>query len=216
MADTNLAPLLRDYGSLFSQELAIDLQSGRGEEVFRWFLASLLFGARISETVAKNTYRAFVRHRLLSAPAIVAAPFQELLQIMAEGGYVRYDGITSRKVKAVAEKLIASYGGDLNALHEQAKDAHDLMARLQQFKGVGPTTASIFLRELRGIWAKANPPLGHLARLAADHLRIADPIRFWEENKVAGYDLRHFEAFLTRIGKDFCRKGRCHRAPLPH
>ncbi len=97
-----------------------------------------------------------------------------------------------------------------------SRDPQDLMARLQEFKGVGPVTAAIFLRELRGIWPKADPPLGHLARLACDNLGIADARRFWEENSLPGSDLRHLEAALTRIGKDFCRRGRCHLAPLPH
>jgi hypothetical protein len=46
---------------LYSQELGIDLSRRTDGAYFRWFLASLLFGARISETTAKNTYRAFIR-----------------------------------------------------------------------------------------------------------------------------------------------------------
>ncbi len=49
---------------LYSEELGIDLAKKSDAEYFRWFLASLLFGARISETTAKNTYRSFIRHGL--------------------------------------------------------------------------------------------------------------------------------------------------------
>jgi hypothetical protein len=135
---------------------------------------------------------------------------------MAEGGYVRYDGITSRKVQAAARKLIKEYAGDLNALHATARDAADLEARLQDFWGVGPTTCGIFLRELRGLWQKADPPLGQLARLASDHLGIDDLPSYWRLHAVKRYDYRHLEAALTRLGKNYCRRGRCQKAPIPH
>jgi hypothetical protein len=49
---------------LYPEELGIELGKNTDRECFRWFLASVLFGARISETIAKNASRAFVRHRL--------------------------------------------------------------------------------------------------------------------------------------------------------
>ncbi len=81
---------------LYSEELGI-----------RWFLASLLFGARISETVAKNTYRAFMRHGLTTLAKIAAAGWDFLVStIMREGGYVRYDGRKSTQVLRDCEALI--------------------------------------------------------------------------------------------------------------
>jgi hypothetical protein len=41
---------------LCSEELEADLAARSDDVCFHWFLASLLFGARISETAAKNTY----------------------------------------------------------------------------------------------------------------------------------------------------------------
>lgn len=63
---------------------------------------------------------------------------------------------------------------------------------------------------------KADPPLGDPALLVARHLRIADPTAFWCANRIPGYDFRHFEAALTRIDRDFCRRHRCAQPPLPH
>jgi hypothetical protein len=210
------ASLLASHGQLFSEQLGIDLATRRSGALFKWFLASMLFGARIAESVAVRTYRAFEAHGLLSTRAIAAADFSELLQIMAEGGYVRYDGITSRKVQAAARKLLDEYRGDLNRLHDAASDAGDLVVRLTAFRGVGPVTAGIFLRELRGIWSKADPPVGDLALLAARHVGIDDPQRVWKRRAAPGYDFRHFEAALTRLGKDYCRRNRCTAAPIPH
>ena len=58
---------------LYSEELGVDLAKRTNREFFKWFLASPLFSGRISETIAKNTYRAFARHRLLSARSILRA-----------------------------------------------------------------------------------------------------------------------------------------------
>ena len=216
LGSSDLARLLASHGQLFSERLGIELGGLRSGELFKWFLASLLLGAPITESVAFRTYEAFARHRLLTPRDIAGAAFEELLEIMAEGHYARYDGITSRKVQEASRKLLAEYGGDLHRLHWAAANADDLLARLMEFWGVGPTTGGIFLRELRGLWAKADPPLGELALLAAHHLGIGDPQRFWKRRALPGYDFRHFEAALTRVGRDYCRRGRCARAPVPH
>ncbi len=153
---------------LYSEELGIDLAERSDAACFRWFLASLLFGARISETTAKNTFRAFARHRLTSPSSIIRAGWDFLVNpIMREGGYVRYDGRKSTQVLRDCEALIADYGGSLHRLHDAARDARDLEDKLLAFYGVGPVTANIFLRELRPFWAKADPdPSPIVSRLA--------------------------------------------------
>jgi hypothetical protein len=131
-------------------------------------LASLLFGARISEITAKNTYRSFVRHGLTGPRKILGAGWDFLVNpVMREGGYVRYDGRKSTQVLRDCEMLVADYGGRLSRLHDSARDPSELEQRLLAFYGVGPVTMNIFLRELRPFWTKANPdPLPSVKRLA--------------------------------------------------
>src|SRR5512136_3175542 len=64
---------------LYSEELGIVLARRSDAEYFRWFLASLLFGARISETTAKNTYRSFIRHGLSNPQEILKAGWDFLV-----------------------------------------------------------------------------------------------------------------------------------------
>lgn len=64
------------------------------------------------------------------------------------------------------------YAGDLNLLHQQAIDERDLESRLMEFKGIGPVTTNIFLRELQGVWEKADPLPGDLVILAARNLGL--------------------------------------------
>ena len=142
----------------YSEELGIELKGAGDREVFKWFLASVLFGARISETIAKRTYRAFERHDLLTPERILEAGWDFLVNpVMREGGYVRYDEKTSREVLRNCEMLIQEYGGSLTRLHLESQDPRDLETRLLRFYGVGPVTVNIFLRELRPYWTKADP-----------------------------------------------------------
>lgn len=157
-----------EQSQLYSEELGIDLGAGDDRQYFLWWLASLLFGARIGETVARNTYRAFLRHGLTTPRRIIGAGWDFLVYpVMREGGYVRYDGRKSDQMLRDCRMLVDEYGGRLSRLHEMARDARDLEARLLAFHGVGPVTANIFLRELRPWWAKADPePLPAIQVLA--------------------------------------------------
>ncbi len=153
---------------LYSEELGIDLKKGGDEECFKWFLASLLFGGHISETIASKTYRAFERHELLTPDKILQAGWSFLVHpIMWEGGYVRYDGKKSAQILRNCETLIETYGGSLKALRDRSRGPRDLEERLMAFHGVGQVTANIFLRELRPYWRFADPePLPVVRNLA--------------------------------------------------
>lgn len=165
--EVKIKKLIKQHGQLYSEELGIKLQTKKESELFKWFLASILFGARISETIAKNTYRVFVKRNILTPRAIQKASWRTMINIMGKGGYARYDGRTTTKLKEITKKLIQDYKGKLSVLHEKAYDARDLELKFQEFYGVGPITTNIFLRELRHVWKKANPePLPIIKRLA--------------------------------------------------
>jgi hypothetical protein len=153
---------------LYSEELGISLKTAAEEELFKWFLASVLFGARISEAIARRTYRAFEKRSLATPGAILRAGWDFLVNpIMREGGYVRYDEKTSREILRDCESLLSDYGGSLARLHDESENERDLEKRLLRFYGVGPVTVNIFLRELRPYWKKSDPePLPAVLKLA--------------------------------------------------
>ena len=187
---------------LYSEELGIDLARGTDAAYFRWFLASLLFGARISQTTAKKTFHAFMRHGLTTPTKIVAAGWDFLVYpVMREGGYVRYDGRKSTQVLRDCEELIADYAGSLGRLHEAARDARDLEQRLLAFYGIGPVTMNIFLRELRPFWAKADPDPLPAVRRSARRLSI-DFTRYKRKSLI----FARVEAGLIRRRREFALK----------
>jgi len=153
---------------LYSEELCIKLKENTDIELFKWFLASILFGARISETTAKRTYKTFEKYDLLEPSKILDAGWHFLVNpIMREGGYIRYDEKTSTQILRNRETLIKEYGGSLKKLHKEAKNNEDLENKLMNFYGIGPITTNIFLRELRPFWEKSNPePLPIVKKIA--------------------------------------------------
>jgi len=180
---------------LYSEELGIDLASGRERDLFLWFLASLLFGQRISETLARRTFQSFLRHGLDTPQAIIAAGWDFLVNpVMREGGYVRYDESKSRKILSACHALCGDYGGSLAQLHDAARDPRDLEVRLLAFYGVGPVTVNIFLRELRPFWAKADPAPLPAVRALARRLHI--PLRRYDRKSLA---FARLEAGLIRL-----------------
>jgi endonuclease III len=211
-------------GGLFSTELGINLQKQSSDEIFKWFVASLLFGARISETIAKNTYHEFEKDDLLTPDKILRRGWDGLVFTLDKGGYVRYDYKTADKFLEVMGNLKKEYNGDLNHLHEEAANSRDIEQRLKNLgKGIGDVTVNIFLRELRGIWSKADPIPQDLAVTAAKNLGLIkeanskssldELLKIWDQNKVEEYTFPNFETALLRIGKDYCRKSKCDSCP---
>ncbi|MGA7873724.1 MAG: hypothetical protein WCA22_22785 [Candidatus Binatus sp.] len=205
--------LVETVGGRFSAKLGIDLQSRDSSELFKWFLAAMLFGARISETLAARTYGEFAKRRLLEPKSITRCGWNGLVEVLDAGGYARYDFKTASKLLEVSKSLTDRYAGDLNRLHEAALDAHDLEDRLKKLgKGVGDTTVGIFLRELRGIWEKADPVPSELVIDAATCLRLIPRSlknrrailnllkKKWRIESNRSKDFADFEAGLVRYG----------------
>lgn len=224
MKRETLINLIEKFGRRYPEVLGIDLSEGKDEEVFKWFLASVLFGAPITETSVIKTYNCFKRYNVLSPKQIIETGWDGLVKILDEGSYTRYDFKTADKLLEVMQNLMAKYNGSLCRIHKEALDQRDLEKRLKDLgKGIGNATISIFLREMRDIWDKADPAPTNIVVLAAKNLGIVKDIgedalaqlkRFWLKNKFEGKSFANFETALLRLGKDFCRKRRCTVCPV--
>jgi hypothetical protein len=169
--ENKLKTLIKEFGIPFSSSLEINLQEGSEEEIFKWFLASVLFGKRIPLRIAARTYEQFKANDVLTPKAITDTGWDGLVKILDDGGYVRYDFSTASKLLSLVEQLQQKYGS-LTELHRQAKNARDLEQKLMEFKGIGPVTTNIFLRELRTIWKKADPEPLDFVKEQADKFGI--------------------------------------------
>jgi len=168
---TNL--LVEKFGQKYSDILGINLKTKKDGEIFKWFLASVLFGAPINEFSVIRTYKCFESYGVLAPDKILETGWDGLVKILDEGGYARYDFKTSDKLLEVMGNLLTKYKGSLNLVHERALDSYDLEKRLKDLgKGLGDVTISIFLRELRDLWKKADSKPTSLVILAAKNLEI--------------------------------------------
>jgi hypothetical protein len=138
----------RIKGKIYLEDLGIDLKSGKEPELFKWFLACLLFGKPIQQEVAKRTYFEFEKEELLAPQKILEAGWDNLVEVLDRGHYVRYDFSTATKLLEILKELKEVYGNLTNLLGS-AKSENDLLKKLQGFKGIGPVTTRIFLRDLK-------------------------------------------------------------------
>lgn len=181
----------------YSEELGLDLS--RPEDRFKWLLASLLFAKRISTEIAKETYRRFKEEELVTPEKILEAGWDRLVEVLDSGGYVRYDFSTASRLLEIMKKLRVEYG-DLEGIRKASKDSRDLERRLQEFKGIGPVGVNIFLRELRGVWKKADPKPSSVVIKVARQLSLEDP--------------KPYESALVRLNLEYCKKHKCEECPV--
>ena len=99
-----MAAVLARFKGRFATELGIDVKSGPTDRQ-KWFLAAVLYGARISGGLAARTYRVFAARGIFTPEAILAQGWDNLVVLLDEGGYARYDFKTATKLLKVMESL---------------------------------------------------------------------------------------------------------------
>ncbi len=200
-------------GGRFSAELGIDVDASE-VEVERWFLAATLFGTRISVPVAERTFRVLAEAGLARITQARHVPSDDLVALLDEGGYARYDFRTAERLMALSEVIGERYGEQVAEIGRRYQAYPELRAALDALPGWGPTTVQLFLRELRGVWPGAQPPLDGRAAFAMHHLGLAGPQPVDPDLKMlmrlataSGLDLRDLEAGLVRLALAHHRSG---------
>lgn len=136
---------------IYSTDLGIDVSSGKDSEIFKWFLACLLFGKPIQQEVARKTYFEFQKAGLLTPEKILKAGWDKLVKVLDKGHYVRYDFSTATKLLEICRRLKEKYGS-IGKLLAESKNENELNKKILEFKGIGPITARIFLRDLKNYY----------------------------------------------------------------
>lgn len=131
-----------------AHDLKIDLVNTNEEGLFKWLVASFLMGKRIQAQIAVEAYRVIVDKHQRDTPGKLAhSTHRELVSMLGEAHYVRYDETTSERLLALAHKLNNEYAGKVSNIVDASVDRLDIEKRLIAFEGIGPKTVEIFMRE---------------------------------------------------------------------
>ncbi|MER7055553.1 endonuclease [Streptomyces sp. NPDC000351] len=170
--------LVGAHGRTYAEEAGIRLKD-TPQPLYRLLVLAHLLSARIRGSVAVATARALYEAGLRDPRRMAAADWQERVDALGRGGYRRYDERTATQLGDAAELLTGRWGGDLRRLRKDADgEVPEARRLLQEFPGVGPTGADIFLREAQRVWPEAAPYLDRKALKGAERLGLpGDPDR---------------------------------------
>ncbi|VVP25957.1 hypothetical protein PS896_04096 [Pseudomonas fluorescens] len=135
-----------------AQDLNIRLRRNDEEGLFKWLLASFLMGKRIQAEIAAQAYRVIVDQHGRDTPRKLAhCSHRELVAMLGEAHYVRYDETTAERLLALARRLNDEYAGKVSNMLEASTDRQAFEKRLAEFDGIGPKTVEIFMREASAV-----------------------------------------------------------------
>ena len=164
--------LLGRCGSLYAQDAGIKLADRPGPLYQLLVLATLLSAPIPAETgiaAALELFAAGYR----SPKAMSEASWQDRVDALGRGHYRRYDERTATMLGDGADLLSRKWHGDLRRLRDQAGgEAGAVASMLTEFSGVGPTGASIFLREVQDTWPTVAPYVDAKVTSGARRVRL--------------------------------------------
>lgn len=193
--------LVNAHGRTFAADAAITLRD-KPAPLWQLLLLSLLLSTRISSDVAVATARELFSSGWRTPQRLRESTWQQRVDALGRGGYRRYDESTATRLDEAAALLIERWNGDLRRLRHEADDNSSAISRLlQEFDGIGPTGASIFLREVQQVWPSVRPFADDLvlkgARVAGLPQDAHDLARLIDDE-----DLANLAAALVRVARD--------------
>lgn len=193
--------LLRRHGQTYAEEAGIRLADRPGP-LYQLLVLATLLSSRIRASVAIAAARELFAAGYRSPRAMDAAGWQDRVDALGRGHYRRYDERTATMLGDSARLCLQRYSGDLRRLHAPAAgDRGRLRALLDEFPGIGPTGADIFLREAQQVWPDVRPYLDRKVAAGAERLRLPGrpaPLAALVDRK----DVPRLAAALVRVSLD--------------
>lgn len=115
--------LMATLGGRYSTGLGIDVDRG-DDEVERWFPSATLFGSRISAAIAGRTFLLLDRAGITQVTRARDVSWDDLVALLDEGGYTRYDFRTATRLHALSDTLDRHYNGHVAAIGQRFPDAY--------------------------------------------------------------------------------------------
>jgi hypothetical protein len=193
--------LLDRYGTTYAREAGITLRD-KPAPLYQLLVLTTLLSVRISASIAVAAARELFRAGWRTPRRMVASTWQQRVDALGRGHYVRYDESTATALGDGARCVLDVYHGDLRRLRpESDADIPRLRDALHGFPRIGETGAHIFCREAQVIWPRLRPYFDRRALSAAGQFGLpTDPAKL--AGSVAGADAGRLAAALVRAALD--------------
>lgn len=169
--------LVERHGTTFAEQAGIRLKDTPGP-LYQLLVLSVLLSARISSDIAVAAAAELFKAGFRTPKAMRDATWQERVDALGRGHYRRYDERTATMLGDGAELVLDRWKGDLRKLHDEAESPAAVSKLLQEVPGIGPAGASIFCREVQGVWPDIAPYLDNLVVKGAQRVGLpATPSR---------------------------------------
>ncbi|WP_193048092.1 HhH-GDP family DNA glycosylase [Mycolicibacterium baixiangningiae] len=174
-ASQQIVQRLRDQaGQTYAEEAGIAL-ADKPMPLFQLLVLCMLASKPIDATVAMRAARELFSAGVRTPDAVLDTDRTTMIAAFGRAGYARYDESSATRLVELARAVREDYGGDLRRLGEN-HDPETARRKLQEFKGIGDTGSSIFLREVQDTWTWLRPYFDERALDAAARLGLpADP-----------------------------------------
>ncbi|CAL99511.1 hypothetical protein A8924_0544 [Saccharopolyspora erythraea NRRL 2338] len=202
---TAVRDLLDRAGTTYAEEAGIKLED-KPAPLYRLLVLSVLLSTRIKAGIAVSAARELAEFG--TPQKMRDATWQQRVDALGRGHYVRYDESTATSLGDGAEYLLDRYRGDLRKLRDEAGGGiKALKSKLQEVKGLGPVGADIFCREAQAVWPELRPYFDKKALSGAKKVGLPEDAKRLAE-LVGDKDLARLAAALVRatLEKDVAEK----------
>ncbi|MGH3452202.1 MAG: endonuclease [Haloechinothrix sp.] len=200
-ADRTIDSLLKLAGKTYAADAGIRL-GDTPAPLYRLLVLSVLLSTRIKAEIAVAAARELIKAGCGTPRRMLDATWQQRVDALGRGHYVRYDESTATALGEGARLLLDEYSGDLRRMRKRASgDVGALRTMLQEVPRLGPVGADIFCREAQQVWPELRP---YVDRKVADGAaRVGLPKDAGTLAKlVRGDDLARLTAGLVRVALD--------------
>ncbi|HEX9335866.1 MAG TPA: endonuclease [Pseudonocardiaceae bacterium] len=193
--------LLDRYGTTYAREAGITLRD-KPAPLYQLLVLTTLLSVRISARIAVAAARELFHAGWRTPRAMVASTWQQRVDALGRGHYVRYDESTATALGDSAQCVLDVYHGDLRRIRPQSDvDIPRLREALRGFPRIGETGAHIFCREAQVVWPRLRPYFDRRALFAARQFGLpTDPDEL--AGSVATAEVGRLAAGLVRAALD--------------
>jgi endonuclease III len=194
--------LLREYGETYAKQAGIQL-ADRPSPLYQLLVLATLLSARISAEIAVAAAGELFSAGYRTPQRMLEATWQDRVDALGRGHYRRYDERTSTMLGDAAQLLVDRWRGDLRTLHKEAgSDPKQIRKLLTEFKGIGPTGADVFLREVQAVWPDIGPYVDRRVSEGAKKLGLPSGAEELAKLVDSPQDMARLASALVRVALD--------------